>query len=140
MKLKRKSRQEAEVPTGSFADIAFLLIVFFILTTTLVRPAGSELEIPAGKSDPEQTERKQLTVSLQQGRIFYGEKGIEVTLDQLRKRLTAEKLPEKDAEDRIVILEAASNVIWQEYFEVLNAIKVSGGVAALMEREAAAKK
>ena len=59
---------------------------------------------------------------------------------QLRERLAAEKFSEKEAEDRIVILEAASNVPWQEYFEVLNAINGSGGVVALLEREAPAKK
>ncbi len=139
MKFTRKSRPEAEVPTGSFADIAFLLIVFFILTTTLVQPAGSDLKIPSGKSDPKQAERKQLTITLQDSRIFFGEKGTEVTLDDLRERLAAEKLMDKSEDDRIVILEAAPNVKWQEYFEVLNAIKTAGGVVALIEREKAEK-
>ncbi len=139
MKFTRKSRPAAEVPTGSFADIAFLLIVFFILTTTLVQPAGSDLNIPSGKSDPKKAEQKQLTIALREGKIFFGEKATEVTLDGLRERLAAEKLSEKTENERIVILEAVADVKWQEYFQVMNAINSAGGVVALIEREAEAK-
>ena len=35
MKLKQPQRPESYVPTASMADIAFLLIVFFMVTTTI---------------------------------------------------------------------------------------------------------
>ena len=42
----RKYREEAEIPTASMADIAFLLIVFFMLTTVFTANKGIEYGIP----------------------------------------------------------------------------------------------
>ena len=36
---------------GPFSDVAFLLIIFFIVTTTLVRPMGRLIDIPSATSD-----------------------------------------------------------------------------------------
>lgn len=45
MKLKVK-KQEPEIPTASMADIAFLLIVFFMLTTVFSANKGMEHILP----------------------------------------------------------------------------------------------
>ena len=37
---RRKEKRELEIPTDSVSDIAFLLIIFFILTTTLSKLTG----------------------------------------------------------------------------------------------------
>ncbi len=42
----RRYREEAEIPTASMADIAFLLIVFFMLTTVFTANKGIEYGIP----------------------------------------------------------------------------------------------
>ncbi len=36
----------ADIPTGSFADIAFLLIIFFMLTLTFALHQGLDLKLP----------------------------------------------------------------------------------------------
>lgn len=45
MKIEIK-REEAEIPTASMADIAFLLIVFFMLTTVFSANRGMEHVLP----------------------------------------------------------------------------------------------
>ena len=47
MALKRKPRPDADINVGPFSDIAFLMIIFFILATTLIKPAGGKLDIPS---------------------------------------------------------------------------------------------
>lgn len=49
MKLKR-SRQVAVIPTSSMADIAFLLIIFFMLTAVYSTTRGLDFGLP--KDDP----------------------------------------------------------------------------------------
>lgn len=46
MIFKRRPQPEAEIPTASMADIAFLLIVFFMVSTTLLEEKGLPLVLP----------------------------------------------------------------------------------------------
>ena len=58
MKLSAK-RISAEIPTASMADIAFLLIVFFMLTTVFSSTKGLEFVIPKEESDLQDAEQQE---------------------------------------------------------------------------------
>jgi biopolymer transport protein ExbD len=55
MKLQVK-KEEAEIPTASMADIAFLLIVFFMLTTVFSANRGMEHILPPKEENNEAIE------------------------------------------------------------------------------------
>ena len=44
--LKRRKRMEGEIPTASMADIAFLLLIFFLVTTTIDVDTGILMQLP----------------------------------------------------------------------------------------------
>ena len=44
--LNKKPRQEGEIPTSSMADIAFLLLIFFLVTTTIEKDKGIARQLP----------------------------------------------------------------------------------------------
>ncbi len=46
MLLKKKKRDAAEIPSSSLADIAFLLLIFFLVTTTIDVDTGIGLVLP----------------------------------------------------------------------------------------------
>jgi len=46
MLLGNKEKKSAEIPTGSLADMAFLLLVFFLVTTTIDTDKGISLALP----------------------------------------------------------------------------------------------
>lgn len=46
MALERRSKVEVKIPTASMADIAFLLLIFFMVSTTFVRYRGLPVELP----------------------------------------------------------------------------------------------
>ena len=52
MNLRKRLRPPAEVPTSSMADIAFLLIVFFMLTAVFATTEGLQFQYP--EDDPTQ--------------------------------------------------------------------------------------
>ena len=57
MEMRRKARSGARIPTSSMADIAFLLIVFFMVTTIFKMEQGLAVTLPrstAGEKIPKQ--------------------------------------------------------------------------------------
>ena len=52
MKLRSRLHYQAEIPTSSMADIAFLLIIFFMLTAVFTTTKGLQFQYP--KDDPRQ--------------------------------------------------------------------------------------
>ena len=93
----------------SFSDIANLLIIFFILTTSLVRPFGRMMDMPSSAKPP--TEQKQSdtpTVRLTTDRIVFstGEKNEkEVTMNELRAELWRRNFPAQKPDKRAVVVE-----------------------------------
>ncbi len=55
--MKRRTRVAAEIPTASMADIAFLLLVFFLVTTNFMEEKGLGLILPE-PGDPQQVSVK----------------------------------------------------------------------------------
>ena len=135
---RRKERAKAEIETGSFSDISFLLIIFFVLTTTFEKATGRAVDIPSA-SPPEQQvqeeEKKTPTVNIMADRILFGmgeaeSAGEQVSLAELKMRLLRLALPEKD---RMVVVEMADDVVWDRYFKVVTTVAEAGGVVALVE-------
>lgn len=133
MKLKKKVKEDPEIDVGAFSDIAFLLIIFFILTTTFVKTAGGKMEIPSGSASQDNKQPKQLTVNLSGDIIQYGEKNENLDIQGLRDRLILEKFAEKPKEERIVVLDSKNDVPYSLYYKVVMAISNSGGVLALVD-------
>ena len=118
---------------SSFSDIAFLLIIFFILATTLVQVSGVINEIPAGEQSQSNEDLESPTVKLEDDRMLFNEKQIE--MPELRSRLADLKLHEKSEDEKVVLLEASGNVKYQSYFDVMASISAAGGVTAIMQEE-----
>jgi biopolymer transport protein ExbD len=135
MAFPRQTPKEASIEVGSFADIAFLLNIFFILTTQFIRPAGTTMDIPSGTVDPSQKQERKLTVNVSPDRLFYGEKSEEVSLEELRRRLRRENLLARPPAQRVVIVDAGKGVPYERYFQVLTAVAAANGVIALVEQD-----
>lgn len=132
MKLARKDRPSGDVDLTSFADLAFLLIVFFVMTTTFVRPQGAALSMPSKTSAPGDAPQHEIpTIHLQADRVIFENRP--TTLEALRGRLFAMKLAKQPDDRRVVILETAPDVPFEHYFRVVTAVSQAGGVLALTE-------
>jgi len=124
----RARRSEPVIPTESFADIAFLLIIYFILAASISQDWGFSTDIPAGQKATEATDEK--SILLRDDGIFWGDRN--VSIDQLRGELVGLKLTERDPNSRVVQFEARGNVAWQQYYEVLAAIEQAGGIPGIL--------
>ncbi|MFM8291648.1 MAG: ExbD/TolR family protein [Planctomycetia bacterium] len=133
--VRRKEKRDLEIPTDSVSDIAFLLIIFFILTTTLSKLTGFSAELPAAAASQQaaKTDAKTPTVQLTNDKLLFNEQ--EVGFDSLRERLLDLRLGTKQGEERVVMLEAAGKVDYQVYYEAMAAISAAGGVVAIVEED-----
>jgi biopolymer transport protein ExbD len=135
--LKRKNKEAPEIDVGAFSDIAFLLIIFFILTTTFEQTMGRQVKIPSGgEGESSESDDKQISINLDGKRISYGEDARMVTIDQLREELLKQNFPgKKDDQQKMVVVEATATVSYNLFFKVVNAITDAGGILAIMEEK-----
>ena len=130
-KFKNKQLDQNAIPTTSLADMMFLLLIFFIMTTTLSRVTGITTDIPSGAKGQATTQEKTPTVSLHDERIHVDDR--EMTMKELRAYIKGLRLDQKTDAAKVVILSAAGNVKYQLYYEAVALIQSSGGVVAIEE-------
>ena len=130
---REKKHRTGEIPTGSFSDIAFLLIIYFLVATTLVKVKTITADLPSGEKQSEAQLDKTPIVNLRGTDIFFNDKT--VTIADLSDRLAALDLAEKEGSKRVVLLESTSATAYEIYFQALAAISANGGVVALVEEE-----
>ena len=128
-----KNRRSSDIPVDSFSDIAFLLIIYFMVATTLVKVKSITADLPAGEKSTQAKSEKTPIINLKGGEVYFSDKRVE--MKELNDRLAALDLPNQEGEKRIILLEAAKGTPYQNYFEVLAAISANGGVVAIVEDE-----
>lgn len=130
---QQKKHREMAIPTDSFSDIAFLLIIYFLVATTLVKVKSITADLPAGEKSSNAQSDKTPTVNLRGNEIFFNDKPL--GLPELNARLAALELPALAPDKRVVLLESAAGTPYQNYFQALAAISANGGVVAIVEEE-----
>jgi biopolymer transport protein ExbD len=122
---KEKRHRTGEIPTGSFSDIAFLLIIYFIIATTLVKVKSITADLPSGEKAAQSQPDKTPIVNLRGVEIFFNDK--KVSLEILNERLAALNLGEREGAKRVVMLETTKGTPYQNHFQALAAISGFSG-------------
>ena len=138
MSIRRKYRAEPHLDMGPFSDVAFLLIIFFIVTTTLVRPMGRLIDIPSAASDRKNEERKNLTVTVMVDKMLFGRDEAsqkQTSLPAFRSELAAMNLAGKAEKDRMIVVNLEDDVPYESFYEVVTAISQADGIVTLVEEE-----
>lgn len=94
MSLKTRNKVEASFNMSSMTDLVFLLLIFFMITSTLISPNALDLLLP--KSSAQTDKKASVSVSITEDLVFAVDKQI-VTLDNLsmvlNQKLAGEKEP-----------------------------------------------
>ena len=132
MLLENRKRHIGEIPTSSMADIAFLLLVFFLVTTTIdmdkglgiVLPPPGDIEIEILPAEGQETEvsKKNITNILinAQNKVMIDKEIVEVSAIKLlikQKLIANEKL--------IVSLKTAPQTSYETYLKVVDQLKLA---------------
>ena len=120
MAFKRRTKIQPEFSMASMTDVIFLLLIFFMITSTMVSPNSIKVLLPQGK---EKTSEKPLTRVIIDKELNYyvaygsgKEQNIEYSqlMDYLQKR------PAVPDSVRFVALYADEEVPYREIVKVLN--------------------
>ncbi|HYV92613.1 MAG TPA: biopolymer transporter ExbD [Chitinophagales bacterium] len=64
MRLRRTTRLRAEVATSAMNDIMFMLLLFFLIISTMVNPSVIKLTLPKSSSSEQTFSKKMIKVSV----------------------------------------------------------------------------
>ncbi|NQT86707.1 biopolymer transporter ExbD [bacterium] len=131
---RRRKRDHGcdDIPVASFSDIAFLLIIFFILATTLATTRGFITELPSGEKS-EKPPEKTTTVHLNAGVLRIDDDV--VSLKELKAKLLGMKLHAQSGDGKVVMFEATGRVDYQDYYEIMAVVARAGGSICIVREE-----
>jgi biopolymer transport protein ExbD len=87
MQIRERKKKRPSITITSLIDVVFLLLVFFMVSTTFAEHPGIKLELPSASSaEPSKLEPLTLTID-SKGRMFLNDE--RVREDELRDRLKA---------------------------------------------------
>lgn len=128
--IKKKKRIAEEINASSMADITFLLLIFFLVTTTISSDKGIKFVLPT-KVPPNQTEtgvkvKGVVNIFLNdENRILLGSKGKEEEVDitQVKQRLQVLEKEIKGRGDSITVsVKAMEGSTYKAYLDIIDQI------------------
>lgn len=144
----RSKKQNSKVDLTAMVDLAFLLITFFMLTTTLSKPQSMSLGLPDKDDDPTKNknikvdERRTMTIMLGENNklIYYmglldspiaGPKDIAYGKDGIRKELLSRKKSVIEytgdkAKGIIVIIKPGTKSKYKNLVDILDEMAITG--------------
>ncbi len=130
--LKKKKNREAEIPTASMADIAFLLLIFFLVTTTIDVDTGIGMVLPPKLEEdvkpPPVKERNMLKILVnEQGMVLLEDKpaSVAVIRDEVKKHVMNNGVDPNYAESAskaVVSIKTARGTPYNAYVDVLDEV------------------
>ena len=122
MDFEGRARIHSHLDIAPLIDIVFLLLVFFMLTSTFMQPEAIELELPDSTS-ASVSETTPVIVSLNQaGELFLNDKSI-----KLQQLSSAIKALLKNNSDTVITLKSDARTQIQALLKVMDEIRLAGG-------------
>ena len=89
MNLRRKNKVSAEFSMASMTDIIFLLLIFFMITSSAISQSSIEVKLPQTTDGNVNNQKPTMVTIRADGKYFIGDK--EVGKDNLENRPLAER-------------------------------------------------
>ena len=121
MALRERKARVGAIPEGGMADIAFLLLVFFLVTTTIDMDKGLGIILPAEGQEIEINKKNILNCLISSsGNVLLG--GEPVELKDIHRKVKDEIYKNKNL---IVSVKAHEKTQYDVYVEVLDQLKMA---------------
>lgn len=126
MNIRNRLRAHPEVHTGALNDILFILLLFFLIVSTLANPNVIKVANPKAKSDTKSKQTVVITVDKDQ-RLYLAQK--EVPIELLEENLKMYLLKESDKPS--VVINGDSTAHLGTAIKVMQIIKKLGATPVM---------
>ena len=135
MKFRRTSKLLVDVPAVASGDIAFNLIVFFLVCASTQPDTGRPQMLPKSEQTQQQQQQQDehLIVELKRNAVLVN--GDPVKTNEVKARVIAKLTGKTRLEDRVVIVKSAKDVPYHNWIEVTSQIEDAGGIITLQLEE-----
>jgi biopolymer transport protein ExbD len=114
MNLRSRSKVSAEFSMASMTDIVFLLLIFFMITSTLVTTNAHDIILPRSKAKTVKKQDMTVTISKEGN---YTVDGVEMPRAQIERAIMTKAA---GIDEPIIILRADENVLHGDVVEILD--------------------
>ena len=134
MKIQRTTKLLIEPPSTATGDIAFNLIVFFLVCASVQPDSGRRQELPRSETVAEKTPQTE-HVEVLLTRTAAAVNGEVVRPDRFVPRLKALLTGKARPEDRVVVVKSKPEVPYHHWIKHTTAIESVGGLITVLREE-----
>ena len=120
MNLRPRRREEPDINLTPLIDVVFLLLIFFMVSTTFRKESDFEIELPEASQKPTVEESEQLELAIDaQGRYFVDGKALDD--DRLTTLIAALKEAAGEDREQPLVIRADSETSHQAVVKAMDA-------------------
>lgn len=134
MAIRRNSRLLIEPPASATGDIAFNLIVFFLVCASVQPDSGRKQTIPKAEQT-EQKEQQTDTISVELTRQAVFLDGVPVTPKNFGPRIKAKLDARSNPAEKVVVVKSKPDTPYNHWIAVTSQIEDAGGIVTLQLEE-----
>lgn len=133
MKVRRRNNLLVESPGVATGDIAFNLLVFFLVCASTQPESGRRQDIPRSEESKARAEQQNLEVTMTRTTVAINGELVPLVdfPSKIRQRLPRDAAPE----DRIVVVKSARDTTYEHWIAVTAAIEEAGGTITVQLTE-----
>lgn len=134
MKIRRTSRILIEPPAAATGDIAFNLIIFFLICASVQPEKGIRLQVPSSETVKDKQQGKNVEIILTSSDVTVN--GDIVPMENLKTAIEQALAGKTNDNDRVVILKTPDgNTPGQRWASVVATVKQAKGIITLQIEE-----
>ncbi len=118
---EKKKKRETEIPSSSMADIAFLLLVFFLMVSTIDQDKGVQMVLPPMGGELEINKKNITIVQINsEGIVLFNDEIVPLEQINVRTKNMITKNPKM-----IFSVQTDAKTKYQDYLSVIDQLKIA---------------
>lgn len=133
MRMFTRLQAKPHIPFIALADIAWQIIIFFLVASTFAKNNSLTVELPGSTNQATAQKAETITVQAGDNMLMINSQNVAAgDLEQNLRRMLAGKTSEQD---RMVILMGRSDLTFQRNVDIMYAIQKAGGILVISEEK-----